>query len=119
MPQIIDLTLPVTPGTRGVETESTFTKAEHGWNASTWHLQSVQTTMRSQKNNPIPKREGQTAGLSSRRWHPSDVGARSLAIPLSRQNLSEVEQPSAITLPTRKSANQSASPFRVFRVFRG
>ena len=40
MPQIIDLTLPVIPGTRGVETEPAFTKAEHGWNASTWHLYS-------------------------------------------------------------------------------
>lgn len=40
MPQIIDLTLPVTPGTRGVESEPAFTKAEHGWNASTWHLYS-------------------------------------------------------------------------------
>lgn len=40
MPQIIDLTLSVTPGQRGVATESAFTKAEHGWNASTWHLYS-------------------------------------------------------------------------------
>lgn len=40
MPQIIDLTLSVTPGQRGVETEPAFTKAEHGWNASTWHLYS-------------------------------------------------------------------------------
>lgn len=40
MPQIIDLTLPVTPGQRGVAMESAFTKAENGWNASTWHLYS-------------------------------------------------------------------------------
>ena len=40
MPQIVDLTLTVTPDLRGVATESAFTKAENGWNASTWHLYS-------------------------------------------------------------------------------
>lgn len=40
MPRIIDLTLTVTPGQRGVEHEPAFTKAADGWNASTWHLYS-------------------------------------------------------------------------------
>ena len=40
MPHIVDLTLTVTPGLRGVETEPAFTKAKDGWNASTWHLYS-------------------------------------------------------------------------------
>jgi arylformamidase len=40
MPQIIDLTLSVVPGMRGVSTEPTLTKAKDGWNASTWHLYS-------------------------------------------------------------------------------
>jgi arylformamidase len=40
MPRIIDLTLPLRPGTRGVSSESTYTKEGDGWNASTWHLYS-------------------------------------------------------------------------------
>ncbi len=44
MPQIIDLTLAVVPGLRGVETEPAFTKAKDGWNASTWHLYSHSCT---------------------------------------------------------------------------
>ncbi len=44
MPQIIDLTLTITPGVRGVDTEAAFTKAKDGWNASTWHLYSHSCT---------------------------------------------------------------------------
>ena len=40
MPDIIDLTLPVVPGMRGVTTDPAYTKAKDGWNASTWHLYS-------------------------------------------------------------------------------
>ncbi|MEO7413099.1 MAG: cyclase family protein [Opitutaceae bacterium] len=40
MSRIIDLTLPLRPGTRGVAAEAKFTVAEHGWNAATWHLYS-------------------------------------------------------------------------------
>jgi arylformamidase len=40
MRRIIDLTMPLRPGTRGVETEPKFTVAQHGWNAATWHLYS-------------------------------------------------------------------------------
>ena len=40
MPRIIDLTLPLTPGMRGVATEPKFTVARDGWNAATWHLYS-------------------------------------------------------------------------------
>jgi arylformamidase len=38
MPRLIDLTLPLTPGQRGVATEPKFTLARDGWNAATWHL---------------------------------------------------------------------------------
>ncbi len=38
--RLIDLTLPVRPGMRGVATESTFNVERDGWNASTWHLYS-------------------------------------------------------------------------------
>lgn len=38
--QIIDLTLTLKEGMRGVATETTYTVAEHGWNASTYHLYS-------------------------------------------------------------------------------
>jgi arylformamidase len=38
MPRIIDLTLPLTPGQRGVATEPKYTVARDGWNAATWHL---------------------------------------------------------------------------------
>jgi kynurenine formamidase len=44
MSKIVDLTLTVTPGGRGVESESAFTKAKDGWNASTWHLYSHSCT---------------------------------------------------------------------------
>ncbi|GAB5559299.1 MAG: cyclase family protein [Synoicihabitans sp.] len=44
MPHIVDLTLTVTPGVRGVDTEPAFTKAKDGWNASTWHLYSHSCT---------------------------------------------------------------------------
>ena len=40
MPRIIDLTLPLTPGQRGVAMEPKFTVAHDGWNAATWHLYS-------------------------------------------------------------------------------
>ena len=39
-PRIIDLTLPLTPGQRGVAMEPKFTVARDGWNAATWHLYS-------------------------------------------------------------------------------
>lgn len=38
--RLIDLTLPVRPGTRGVSTEPAYTIAKDGWNASNWHLYS-------------------------------------------------------------------------------
>jgi arylformamidase len=38
MAKIIDLTLTLTPGMRGVETEPKFTVAQNGWNGATWHL---------------------------------------------------------------------------------
>lgn len=38
--RLIDLTLPIRPGMRGVAAESTCTVARDGWNASTWHLYS-------------------------------------------------------------------------------
>lgn len=38
--RLIDLTLPVRPGMRGVSSEPAFTIAQDGWNASTWHLYS-------------------------------------------------------------------------------
>lgn len=40
MPKIVDLTLELKPGQRGVESEPTFTLDKDGWNASTWHLYS-------------------------------------------------------------------------------
>ncbi len=39
-PRIIDLTLPLKPGQRGVAMEPKFTVARDGWNAATWHLYS-------------------------------------------------------------------------------
>ena len=39
-PRLIDLTLPLTPGQRGVAMEPKFTVARDGWNAATWHLYS-------------------------------------------------------------------------------
>jgi kynurenine formamidase len=38
--RLIDLTLPLTPGMRGVAMEPKFTVARDGWNAATWHLHS-------------------------------------------------------------------------------
>lgn len=40
MNPLIDLTLPLRPGMRGVETEPKFTVERNGWNAATWHLYS-------------------------------------------------------------------------------
>jgi arylformamidase len=40
MHPVIDLTLPLRPGMRGVETEPKFTVDRNGWNAATWHLYS-------------------------------------------------------------------------------
>jgi len=40
MPRLIDLTLPLTPGARGVAMEPEFTVARGGWNAATWRLYS-------------------------------------------------------------------------------
>ncbi len=40
MPGLIDLTLTLTPGQRGVEMEPKFTVGRDGWNAATWHLYS-------------------------------------------------------------------------------
>lgn len=40
MSRIVDLTLPLTPGQRGVAMEPKFTVARDGWNAATWHLYS-------------------------------------------------------------------------------
>lgn len=39
-PRLVDLTLPLTPGQRGVAMEPKFTVARDGWNAATWHLYS-------------------------------------------------------------------------------
>lgn len=39
-PRLIDLTLPLRPGDRGVACESARTLARDGWNAATWHLYS-------------------------------------------------------------------------------
>lgn len=39
-PRIVDLTLPLAPGQRGVAMEPKFTVARDGWNAATWHLYS-------------------------------------------------------------------------------
>ncbi len=39
-PRIVDLTLPLTPGQRGVAMEEKNTVARDGWNAATWHLYS-------------------------------------------------------------------------------
>jgi arylformamidase len=38
MSRLIDLTLPLTPGQRGVAMESKYTLARDGWNAATWHI---------------------------------------------------------------------------------
>jgi len=38
--RIVDLTLPLTPGQRGVSMEPKFTVARDGWNAATWQLYS-------------------------------------------------------------------------------
>ncbi len=40
MPRLIDLTLPLVPGQRGVAMEPAFTIARDGWNGATWHLYS-------------------------------------------------------------------------------
>lgn len=40
MPRLVDLTLPLTPGQRGVAVEPTFNVARDGWNAATWQLYS-------------------------------------------------------------------------------
>ena len=40
MSRIVDLTLPLTPGQRGVAMEPKYTVARDGWNAATWHLYS-------------------------------------------------------------------------------
>ena len=40
MPALVDLTLPLVPGQRGVAMEPKFTVARDGWNASTWQLYS-------------------------------------------------------------------------------
>jgi arylformamidase len=40
MPRTIDLTLPLTPGDRGVAVDPKYTLARDGWNAATWHLYS-------------------------------------------------------------------------------
>ena len=40
MPRLVDLTLPLRPGQRGVASESARTLARDGWNAATWHLYS-------------------------------------------------------------------------------
>lgn len=39
-PRLVDLTLPLVPGQRGVAMEPKFTVARDGWNAATWHLYS-------------------------------------------------------------------------------
>jgi arylformamidase len=39
-PRLIDLTLPLAPGQRGVAMEPKYTVAREGWNAATWHLYS-------------------------------------------------------------------------------
>ena len=40
MSRLVDLTLPLAPGQRGVAMEPKFTVARDGWNAATWHLYS-------------------------------------------------------------------------------
>ncbi|MCX6942932.1 MAG: cyclase family protein [Verrucomicrobia bacterium] len=40
LPRLVDLTLPLTPGQRGVAVEPKYTFVPHGWNAATWHLYS-------------------------------------------------------------------------------
>ena len=40
MAPIVDLTLPLTPGQRGVTMERKFTLSRDGWNGATWHLYS-------------------------------------------------------------------------------
>ena len=39
-PRLVDLTLPLVPGQRGVSTQPNYTVARDGWNAATWHLYS-------------------------------------------------------------------------------
>lgn len=40
MNRLIDLTMPLRPGMRGVDTEQKYTVGKDGWNAATWHLYS-------------------------------------------------------------------------------
>ncbi len=40
MPRLVDLTLPLVPGERGVACEPKYTVAREGWNAATWQLYS-------------------------------------------------------------------------------
>jgi len=40
VPRLVDLTLTLAPGQRGVAMEPKFTVARDGWNAATWHLYS-------------------------------------------------------------------------------
>ena len=40
LPRLVDLTLPLTPGQRGVAVEPKNTCVPYGWNAATWHLYS-------------------------------------------------------------------------------
>jgi len=40
MTKLIDLTLTLTPGMRGIATEPAYTVAKNGWNAATWHIYS-------------------------------------------------------------------------------
>jgi arylformamidase len=40
MSSLVDLTLPLRPGMRGVNSEPAFTVARDGWNAANWHLYS-------------------------------------------------------------------------------
>jgi len=40
LPRLVDLTLPLVPGQRGVATEPKYTVARDGWNAATWQLYS-------------------------------------------------------------------------------
>jgi arylformamidase len=40
MSRLIDLTLNLSPGMRGIATEPAFTVAKNGWNAATWHIYS-------------------------------------------------------------------------------
>lgn len=44
MPRLIDLSLPLVPGSRGVAMESTYTVERDGWNAAIWQLYSHAAT---------------------------------------------------------------------------